>query len=306
MNPIHVSTRLWDFARPEPLPGGPPAALPWAAGSFAKLVADLPADGVTFDARIPERRFDEVVSAVRGHGLDIAALESLCPHPAELVRHEPRPDLVPLSNPDESERQVAIRLHRRTIERAEDLQAPVVVLTLGRVVFSTDLAAPDGERETRAYLARRAAEASRFVDAARFAIDKLVPAAERHGRKIAIAISSELAAIPSFQELRGILDDFRGAPLGVWLDTAAMWRLERDGVRRFATWGDLRDSTLGIRLRDAREAEEAVPGEGRIDFATMAEALALPATAARVLDLGSQHDLGRVREGVSHLRKAGA
>lgn len=303
MNPIFVSTRLWDFARPEPLPGGPPAALPWTAAPFAKLVADLPAEGVTCDARIPERRFEEVVSAVRGHGLQIAALESLCPHPAELSRHEPRPDLVPLSNPDESERDIAIRLHRKTIERAADLQAPVIVLTVGRVIFSAPLAEPEGERETRAYLARRAEEAPRFLDAARFAIDKLMPAAERHGRKIAIAISSELAAIPSFQELSGILGDFRGAPLGAWLDTAAMWRLERQGVRRVATWSELRDSTFGVRLRDVRDADEAVPGEGAIDFAAMAKALALPATAARVLDLGAFHDLGRVREGVSHIRK---
>lgn len=300
-----MSTRLWDFARPEPLPDSPPSALPWAAAPFAKLVADLPADAVTCDVRVPEHRFESVVSAVRGHGLQIAALESLCPHPSELSRHEPRPDLVPLSNPDDSERRAAIRLHRKTIERAADVQAPVVVLALGRVAMPADLAEPVGERETRAFLARRSQEAPRYLDATRFALDDLVPLAERLGRRLAISVSSDLAAIPSFQELAAILADFRGAPLGVWLDSAALWRLEQRGIRRVSTWGELRDATLGIRLRDEREGREAVPGEGEIDFAGMATALALPPSAARILDLGPHHDLGRVRDCIPHIRASG-
>src|SRR5688500_14514335 len=124
-----ISSRLWDFTRPEPLPDAPRSALPCAAAPFAKMVADFGADAVELDASVPEHRFEDVVRAVRDHGLSVLSLEALCPHPADLARHAPRPGLVPLANPDESERRTAVRLHRKTIELADEITAPFVVLT---------------------------------------------------------------------------------------------------------------------------------------------------------------------------------
>lgn len=255
------------------------------------------------DARIPERRLEEVLRAVRDHGLAPGSIDGLSPQPAELSKHEPSASLVPLANPDESERRVAVRLHRKTIERATDASIPIVVLTPGRIAMPPAMTDPVGDRETRAYLERRALEAPRYVDALRFALDELVPAAERQGRRLAIAIDPSLAAVPSFQELRSLLEDFRGAPLGAWLDTVAMWSLADRGIRRVETWGELRAATLGVRVADIRNEQETVPGDGAIDQATMAKALSLPASAVRVVDLGAGHDLGRVRESVSHVRK---
>lgn len=301
---LSLSTRLWDFARPEPLPDGPRGALPWAAAPFAKLVADAGVTRVHLDARIPEHRFEEVLRAVRDHGLAPHSIDGLAPQPAELTRHAPSPSRVPLANPDDSERHVSVRLHRKTIERAADAQIPIVVLTPGSIPMPAEMGVPAGERETRAYLTRRALEAPRYVDALRFALDELVPAAERQGRSLAIAIGATLDAVPSFQELRALLDEYRGAPLGAWLDGVAIWTLADCGIRRVDTWGELRTATLGIRIADVRDAREAVPGEGAIDQVAMAKALALPASAARVLDLGADHDLGRVRESISHVRTA--
>src|SRR5687768_12843939 len=117
---LALSTRLWEFGGEEP----PPAA------GFAKLAADWGAVGVEADPRIPEHRFDGLVEAVREHGLTLAAMDALCPHPAELARHEPRAGLVPLANPDESERRYAVGLTRQMILRAAGARCPVVVLHL--------------------------------------------------------------------------------------------------------------------------------------------------------------------------------
>lgn len=300
-----VSTRLWDFARPEPPAESPRGTLPWGAAAFAKQVADLGATSVELDSRIPERRFDEVVGAVKNHGLAITSIEAVCPHPSEFGKHEPRPGLVPLVNPDESERRVAIRLHRRTIEIAADVSAKNVVLTLGRVALPPAFSfPPEGERETRAFLAARALEVPPFLDALRFSLDHLIPVAEKYERTLAIAVSSDLAAVPSFQELRAVLEDFRGAPLGVWLDVSALWSLEHAGVRRAETWSELRPSVRGVRIRDLRNGTEVVPGEGGIHLAAIKKALALPDDVSRVLDLGAQHDPGRVRDAVLPARRA--
>lgn len=300
---LTISTRLWDFSRPEPLPDGPRGALPWPAVPFAKLAADLGCDGVHLDARIPDHRFEEVIAAIRAHGLALASIDGLSPQPAELARHEPAADLVPLANPDESERRVAIRLHRRTIERASEISVPLVVLTAGRIPLPADLADPAGERETRATLARRSLEAPRYVDALRFALDELLPVAEGLGRTLAIVADGRLAGVPSFQELRSLLDELRGAPLGCVLDVAGVWALERRGIRRVETWSELRGSTLALRVADSRDGREAVPGEGEIDLAALTKSLAPEPRTHRLVDLGADHDLGRVRDGVALVRK---
>lgn len=242
---------------------------------------------------------------MRNHGLAITSIEAVCPHPAELGRHAAKPGLVPLANPDDSERRVAIRLHRRTIERAADIEAPIVVLTMGRIALPPAFAeAPNGERETRAFLAARAVAAPPYLDAVRFSLDDLVPAAEKYGRVLAIAVSADLAAAPSFQELTAILADFRGAPIGVWLDTTAIWSLANEGVRRIETWAALAPAVRGIRVHDVRDGVEQVPDEGAIDLAKMKKALSLPESVERVLDLGAAHDHGRIRECLLPNRRA--
>lgn len=246
-----------------------------------------------------------MVSALKDHGLAIVSLEALCPHPGELVRHDPRPGLVPLANPDESERRVAIRLHRVTLERAVDAAAPHVVLTAGGVVMPPGFPdAPEGERETRSFLTARALVAPPHLDALRFSLDRLIPVAEKLGRSLAIAVSADLAAVPSFQELSALLEDFRGAPLGAWLDSAALWTLEQRGVRRMETWASIRGAIFGIRVRDLRDGSEVVPGEGAVNLAALQRVLALPESVARVLDLGADHDHGRIRESVLPARRA--
>lgn len=331
---LAVSSRLWDFTRSEPGPDAPRTALPWAAAPFAKLVADLGATAVELDATIPESRFEEVVGAVKDHGLGIAALEALCPHPAELGRRMAAPGLVPLANPDESERRYAVRLHRRVIERASEVGAPVVVLTLGRVWLPDELraaiddpsatrrAASDalasgslvdprvpGERALRALLARRAQEAPRFLDGARFAIEELLGTADRLGRRLAIANVPALDGVPSFQELLGLLDDFRGAPIGAWLDVASIGMLAKSAVRRTESWAPLVASADGFRLRDVRaidgRLEERIPGEGDLDLASILSGWKPRETSPRVLSLAAGFDLGRVREGLTHLRQGG-
>jgi sugar phosphate isomerase/epimerase len=300
-----VSSRLWDFARPEPPPDAARTALPWAAPSFAKAVADVGAQAVELDATVPEHRFEEVVRAVRDHGLSVLSLEALCPHPAELARHAARAGLVPLANPDESERRAAVKLHRRTIELAAEVTAPFVVVTAGRVSMPPELDTPPAEmdeRTLRAFLARRGQAAPPFVDGFRFALDELVPAAERLDRTIAIAMSGALDAVPSFTELTAILADFRGAPIAAWIDLAGVWGLQSLGVRRLETWTTLGSSIAGVRWSDVRRGEERVPGDGDLDLANAAK---LAPSAHAVLSLGAAHDHGRVREGLGVLRRIG-
>jgi sugar phosphate isomerase/epimerase len=276
--------------------------LPWSAATFAKAAADFGAEAIELDASIPEHRFEEVVRAVRDFGLSVLSLEALCPHPADLSRHAARPGLVPLANPDESERRASVRLHRKTIELAVEVNAPVVVLTAGRVSMPADLE-KDGERALRAYLARRSQEAPRFVDAFRFALDELIPTAERLGRRLAIAATGELDAVPSFTELTALLADFRGAPLAAWVDASGVHELASLGVRRVETWSSLTPEIAGIRWRDWKDGAEAIPGEGVVPLATIAKLA--PESAHHVLSLGTGHDHGRVREGLAAMRRMG-
>src|SRR6476620_11446234 len=63
--------------------------------------------------------------------VQFSSLHNFCPLPVEITR--PSPDCYIFSSPDQRERDRALRLTFQTIDFAERLGAPIVVLHLGRV-----------------------------------------------------------------------------------------------------------------------------------------------------------------------------
>jgi hypothetical protein len=121
---------------------------------------------------------------------------------------------------------VAIAAAERAVRRAGTSGAGACVLALGAADMRWDpanvarLFARD-EWSPKRVLKERQDVAGRHLDAARFALEQLIPVAEREAARIGIITRATLIDIPDAAEAAALLSDFRGAPIGYWHDTAA-------------------------------------------------------------------------------------
>lgn len=203
---------------------------------------------------------------------------------------------------DKEERLAAVRLVQDTLARARNLAASVVVLPCpGRVSMPNRRALlvqwlawgflePEGPavemlRELRA---QRAQAAPAHVDGLRFSLERLAIEAERRGLRLGLPNAAHYDELPTRDEALTLLAELAGAPVGLWLDTAAAHAKEVLGLgSQLAFVRALRAATpappiLGVSLTDAAGLLGGLPpGVGEIDFAGIAAQLA-PDTLAIV------------------------
>jgi len=183
--------------------------------AFLGRAASVGADGVLLDFTVASLDDWALPLALRGPTLPLVGV--CFPGPGG-----PRPAAA-----DREERLAARRRAEAFLPRAAQLGARVVVVRLGELEWRLDqagifraFARRTLDDETREKLAgERAALASFALDRARFAVDALLAAAG--GLPVALVTRAGFADIPTDLELRTLLEDFRGAPLGPWPDAAA-------------------------------------------------------------------------------------
>jgi hypothetical protein len=175
---------------------------------------------------------------------------------------------------DPEERLAAVKLVRRAIESTRDLGVGVWGLDFGRVLLHAD------EDELRSMFARRElgegesghARLQRAVserrglgpallDACRASLDAAIRLAERHDLRLALRFGAGLWDVPTPRETVQLLDDYRGAPLGVIYSPARLAILTALGVGPSAE--------LRQRLRKAAMLLEAADAVG-LDYPLVA------------------------------------
>src|SRR5262249_33250468 len=130
---------------------------------------------------------------------------------------------------ERDERSAAVEQAARALRCAGQVGAEWLIVRLGTVGLA------GGEAELRRASARaewdpaqglgartqasRAASVGRHLDAARFALERLIPLAERQGTALAVLPRGHPLELPTVDEASELLADFRGAPLGYWHDT---------------------------------------------------------------------------------------
>jgi sugar phosphate isomerase/epimerase len=305
-----------------------------SADAFVRRALDLGADAVVIDGGLEAQIVAAVRVAVVAQTCPVAAIGSPTPLSAELARGRPGVPLPTLADLDDGARQMAVRVVRRTIELAAEIGTRDVFVSPGRIVWPEKLEDPELALETldpredpakdaaRSVLETRGKVATPHFDALRRSLDELIAVADRLSVTLSLSMAHRLDELLSFQETGRVLDEFEGAPLGLWLDTASAARLDWLGLRSAGSWpNSFRKSVRGVSLRDGKPGEEggfeiAIPGDGKIDFAGLASAFDDPGRAAGevadtsrrpVFAFGSARevDSGLTRETVSHLRRLG-
>src|SRR5207244_4517005 len=117
---------------------------------------------------------------------------------------------------EKDERAVAIAAAERAVRRAGTSGAGLCVLALGAADVRWEeanvarLFARD-EWSPKRVLKERQEASARHLDAARFALERLIPVAERESARIGIITRASLIELPDAEEAAALLADFRGA-----------------------------------------------------------------------------------------------
>lgn len=282
----------------------------------------LSVEAFELGCRTPRRDVEHLCRELRAAGRCIRSLENYCPLPREL---EPRGgvlspsvngDAIPFSSLDHEERRAAIAATRSTLEWAARCEARAVVVTCGRVPiplgfdeFLEALAAGERERGLqgelrRRFLERRAEAAPAHLDAVRSTLDGVLRAAEHLEIPVALVNRRLPEEIPTTAELEQLLDEFRGAPMGCWYDTAHAHHQERLGFASATELHELMEPRLlGLHVHDLMGLECGLPpGEGELELRTLLAGVPehLP------LVLRCQGDDTRIARALEHLRDGGA
>lgn len=281
------------------------------------LVAALEAfgvPGVELEYRIREKTYHSMLPALRASGLRVTSVHNFFPHPAPFDRLAPGGDLFSLADRDRERRRIAVQWTARTLERAEDLEAPVVVLHCGRVEMDpalTELYAfvRAGAADSEAARALLAAEIERrdrrkppHLDALCFSLDRLLNRAAGRGLVLGLENRYHFHELPGPDDFAFLFAEFRGAPLGYWHDTG---HAHAAGLLGLLPAGELppgcAERLVGIHLHDARGLDDHLPpGDGEIDFAPLKEHIR--DDRPLVMELRPGTATAEVRAGLDRLR----
>lgn len=288
-----------------------------SAAELLEEVLQPEPDALELDYRITRKTFSELRPLLRERRVSISSIHNYFPLPEEFAPEEASGDLFFLSSPDREHRQTGVKLTRKTIEHASDLEAPAVVLHLGRVDIEVDNARlkaavdkgdeldPEAARYVLKVRLQREQKKQKHLDAVLFSIEALIPVAERNDVRLGLENRYYLEEIPSFEEIGLLLETFAGAPIGYWHDTGHAHVAERFGLAAQAGFLEAYGAHLiGVHLHDVvGSGDHLAPGKGEIDFAALSKRL--PKEAIRVVEVRPQETLEEIKEGIGRLVETG-
>jgi len=261
------------------------------------------------------------------HAVNSAMLQGMNGYTIVSV-HEPCPaDLSPatlkarnwlISAPDEEHRRQGVAAIRRSIDLAQQLGAPAVIVHPGRVDIDTRADTQlrewyrQGRRQTSEYrqlqeqlMAARAAQAAQNLRAARRSLVELAEYASVRGVRLGLENRYYYYEIPLPDELEVLLELGDNSVIGFWYDVGHAETLAQLGfhaheewLRRFAT------RIIGVHLHDIIGIDDhQAAGRGQVDWEMVARYL--PAAALRTCEFQNFNSAEQVAAGVRHLIEKG-
>lgn len=255
-----------------------------------------------------------IFEAVDAGEIKISSLHNFCPLPMGV--NNSAPNLYQFSAERPRERELAHRYTVKTIEMAERLRAPVVVLHLGSIEMKSytekllDMVAR-GERETPKYEKlcaeldeKREAKKGPFLERTKEALKKLLAEAESRGIKLGAENRQGLEELPCESDFQFLFRELDSPNLVYWHDTGHAQIKENLGfIPHLMHLESLKDRLCGFHIHDVHfpGRDHCAPGSGTIDFAGIKPLL--KPEHIRVFELSPSLTVEQVRAGVQHVHK---
>jgi len=237
------------------------------------------------------------------------SLHNFCPLPVEVMVASPNCYEFSAVSPEERER--AVRQTFQTIDFAERLNAPVVVLHLGEVKMQpiTDrliMMTKAGEHLSRGYVRAklkavetRERRAPIHLQRVKDCLDRIVEHATSKRVRIALESRRGYEEIPSERELPNLLDELNSEQVGYWHDFGHSQIKENLGFIDHAEWlGVVGSRALGCHVQDCvwPAKDHEVPFTGGVDFDKLVPLL--PTNCLFVWEMSPDKTAGAIRQSV--------
>jgi len=254
-----------------------------------------------------------ILEAVEAGEIKVSSLHNFCPLPMGVNRAAP--NLYQFSADNERERELAARYTLKTIEFAQKVGAPMVVLHTGSIDMKnyTDKLldmATRGQKETAKYeklcaelAEKREAKKEPFVDRVKDVLKQILPAAESRGIKLGIENRQALEELPIESDYPFLFRDLGSPTFVYWHDTGHAQIKENLGfIHHLLHLESMRDSLAGFHIHDVQfpGRDHCAPGTGTIDFAAL-KPLVKP-NHIRVFEFSPALTVEEVKKGIEHLK----
>ena len=211
-----------------------------------------------------------------------SSLHNFCPLPVEITRASP--DCYKFSSPDERERERAVRLSLQTIDFAVRLQAPFVVLHLGRSPLDdyTDKLirmAEVGMGQSRGYvqlklecIRKRESKSQPFVQRAKDCLQRISDYAGEKGIRLGVESRHSYEEIPNEAEMLEVLREFDLPQIGYWHDFGHVQVKHNLGFLDHVEWmGTIAPRLIGCHLHDTQwpGRDHMAPFTGEVEFSKL-------------------------------------
>ena len=254
-----------------------------------------------------------VLEAVDANEINISSLHNFCPLPLG-VNHA-SPNLYEYSDERPRERELAVKYTLKTLDFAQRVKAPLVVLHLGSMELKdytgklSDLLERDGKKTPKYEKLRAEAAASReaakkrAVERVYETLHRLLPEAEKRDLKLGIENRQGLEEIPLEADFDYFFREFDSPNMVYWHDTGHAQIKENlgflDHVRHLES---LTGRLAGFHVHDVKfpAGDHAPPGSGTVDFAAL-KPFVKPGHI-KVFELSPSLPVEAVKRGVAHVK----
>ncbi|MFZ0829495.1 MAG: sugar phosphate isomerase/epimerase [Verrucomicrobiia bacterium] len=254
-----------------------------------------------------------VLEAVDAGEIEISSLHNFCPLPMG-VNHA-SPNLYEFSDERPRERELAVKYTLKTLDFAQRVKAPLVVLHLGRMELKdytgklSEMLERDGKRTPRYEKLRAEAAASREAGKAKAVgrvyetLNLILPEAEKRDLKLGIENRQALEEIPLEADFEFFFREFDSPNLVYWHDTGHAQIKENLGfLNHTQHLASLTGRLAGFHIHDVKfpTADHAPPGSGTVDFGALKPFVKPGHT--KVFELSPSLPVEAVKRGVAQVK----
>lgn len=254
-----------------------------------------------------------IIDAVEAGEIKISTLHNFCPLPIGLTHAAP--NVFKFTSTDSRERDNAYRHTMKTLEVAQRLHAPLVVLHMGCVEMKDytdrllDLAA-EGQRESpkfeklsREADAKREAKKEKHVELAYEMLRRIEEQASMKGLMLGIENREAIEEIPFESDFPFFFQEFSSPTVRYWHDTGHAQIKENLGfIQHTMHLESMVEYLAGFHIHDVEYpgGDHRPPGKGSIDFAALAQFV--KPEHIKVFELHSSVTVEQLQEGVAHVK----
>jgi sugar phosphate isomerase/epimerase len=252
------------------------------AKAIIQEIFDLGFDAIELGHGLSASVVHEILELRKKTPFVVSSLHNFCPLPPEILYDQP--DCYEFTSPRQSDRERAVRLTLQTIDMAERLEAPFVVVHTGRIralKLTSRLRSlvEDGKflskkfaREKLDAVKRRESLGGLYARRALQCLTEILDYASKKGVRIGIENREHYEAVPSEREFEDFLGALDSPDVGYWHDFGHAQIKQNLALIDHADWLDhIGERAIGCHVHDVKWPfkDHCPPFTGEINYARL-------------------------------------